>query len=73
MAKSKISVPSGIFTAADYQSLRTARRSLNDLLSKLDKARACGVDCSMYEQMRQDLDAQLAAIEQHFMTPAPTS
>lgn len=72
MAKAKMSAPTGIFTRSDYDTLRNARRSLADLIGKLDKARACGVDCAMYEQMRTEIDAQLAAIEQHFMTPPPS-
>lgn len=72
MAKAKYAADPGMFTLADYQALRSARRNLNDLLGKIDRAKACGVDCSQYEQMRQEIDAQLAAIEQHFMTPPPT-
>lgn len=71
MAKHKMSIQSGVYTADDYQALRRARASLNDLLGKIDKAKVCGVDCTMYEQMRSDIDTQLAAIQQHFMTPPP--
>jgi hypothetical protein len=71
MAKQKMAQPAGVYTHADYLALRNARRELADLLGKIDKAKACGVDCAMYEQMRSDIDSQLAAIEQHFMTPAP--
>lgn len=71
MAKSKQSDSVGMFTAQDYHNLRAARRNLNDLLTKIDKAKACGVDCDQYEQMRQQIDGQLAAIQQHFMTPPP--
>lgn len=73
MAKAKMAAPTGIFTRADYESLRTARRSLSDLVGKLDKARACGVDCAMFEQMRTEIDQQLAQIEMHFMTPPPSA
>jgi hypothetical protein len=71
MAKKSIVQQSGVYTHSDYLMLRNARRELSELLSKIDKAKACGVDCAMYEQMRQDIDAQLAAIEQHFMSPPP--
>lgn len=72
MAKGKSVQQPGIFTASDYQMLRNARTDLANVLAKIDKAKACGVDCSMYEQMRADIDAQLAAIELHFMTPPPS-
>ena len=71
MAKTKSIQQPGIYSHSDYVTLRNARTELNNLLSKITKAKACGVDCDMYEQMRQDIDAQLAAIEQHFMTPPP--
>jgi hypothetical protein len=71
VAKGKAIQVSGVYDAQDYAQLRAARASLNDIIDKLTKARACGVDCSMYEQMRSDLDNQLAAIQQHFMTPPP--
>ena len=72
MARGKAIAVPGVYSLADYQSLRTARASLADLLGKIDKAVACGVDCSMYREMRNDIDAQLAAIQQHFMTPPPS-
>ena len=71
MSKSKAVQVSGVYDRADYESLRAARTAIGQLVGKLDKARACGVDCSGYEQMRAEIDAQLAAIEQHFMTPPP--
>ena len=71
MAKAKLATQAGLFTPADYQTLRLARQTLNNLIPQMDKAKACGVDCSSYLQMVQDLDQQLAAIQQHFMTPPP--
>lgn len=62
---------SGIFTKADYKTLVDTRRALNDLITTMDKAEACGVNCAVWRQQRDDLDAQLAAIQQHFMTPPP--
>lgn len=73
MGKQKASASPGLFTAADHRALRIARTDLADLLGRFDKAKACGADCSMFEQMRTDIDNQLAAIELHFMTPAPTN
>lgn len=61
----------GIFNASDYSALRKARLGLSEMIAKMDRAKACGVDCAQYAAMRDDIDAQLAAIEQHFMTPAP--
>lgn len=60
-----------LFTRADYDQLRAARRRLNDLLTTIDKAQACGIACDFIRQQRDEVDAQLAAIEQHFMTPPP--
>lgn len=61
-----------IFTQQDYELLRRERRRLADLIETLDKAGQCGIDCTMYRSMRDEIDGQLAAIEQHFMTPIPT-
>lgn len=60
-----------LFTLTDYNLLRTHRRRLNDLLGKIDKATACGVACDFIKAQRDEVEAQLAAIEQHFMTPPP--
>jgi hypothetical protein len=61
----------GMFTREHYQMLINERRNLNDMIATLDKAQQCGVDCAMYRQMRQDIDSQLSAIQQHFMSPPP--
>jgi hypothetical protein len=61
----------GLFTAADYQALRSTRRNLNDMIIKMDKAQACGLDCTAWRQARDSIDAQLAQIEQLFMSPPP--
>ena len=65
-------VPTGLFTKQHYDMLITERRKLNDLIGTLDKAEACGVNCDTYRAMRNDIDNQLAQIQQHFMTPTPT-
>lgn len=62
-----------LFTRQDFETLRAERRRLNDWLSKADKAEACGVDCQFLRAQRDSIDAQLSAIEQHFMTPPPRS
>lgn len=74
MAKHKAqAVPQGdqLFTRADYDALRAARRRLNDLVQKLDKAEACGADCQALRQIVAETDRQAANIELHFMTPPP--
>lgn len=73
MAKAKSSAAPGLFSAQDYSDLRAARLKLANLVQKMDKARACGADCSAFDDARKSLDDQLAAIELHFMTPAPTN
>lgn len=71
MAKTKSVQQSGLFNRDHYQMLISERRNLNELIGTLDKAQQCGIDCAMYRQMRQDIDKQLEAIHQHFMTPPP--
>jgi len=63
---------SGMFSKADYENLVRTRRNLNEMITTLDKAQACGVDCAVYRQQRDDLDKQLEQIQLHFMTPPPT-
>lgn len=71
MAKQRDQSVDQLFTRDDYDVLRLHRRKLNDLLTKIDKAKACGVACDFIEQQRAETDKQLEAIEQHFMTPPP--
>lgn len=71
MAKLKQDDSGTLFTRGDYELLRRERRRLNDLIPKLEKAQACGVACESFRSMRDEIDTQLAAIEQHFMTPPP--
>lgn len=72
MVKLKTEDRSQLFTRSDYETLRRERQRLNDLLTKFDKAEACGVDCAFLRATRDSVDSQLAAIQQHFMTPPPT-
>lgn len=71
--KIKTVADAGIYSKSDYDLLIKERRRLNDLIVTLDKLQACGVECATYREMRDNIDKQLAAIQQHFMTPAPTS
>lgn len=74
MAKKSESNPGDVlFTKADYDQLRLHRRRLNDLLGTIDKAAACGISCDFIKAQRDEVDQQLAAIQQHFMTPPPGS
>lgn len=60
-----------LFDREQYKLLIAERKRLNNLIGTLDKAAACGIDCTMYRQMRDDIDKQLEAIQTHFMTPPP--
>lgn len=73
VAKSKSggSVDGQLYSKQDYEVLRAERRALNDWLTIADKAEACGVECQFLRSQRDSMDSQLAAIEQHFMTPPP--
>ena len=61
----------GMFNRQHYEQLITTRRNLNDMITTLDKAQSCGVDCAVFRQQRDDLDKQLEQIQALFMTPAP--
>ena len=67
MAKKQASPPVGLFTAQDLHTLRQHRHNLATWLTQCDKAKACGVDVEALRQMRDEVESQLAAIEQHFM------
>lgn len=70
MARARAAVDA-MFTRSDYETLVKTERSLNDMITTLDKAELCGVNCAVWRQQRADLASQLAAIKQHFMTPPP--
>lgn len=70
MGKNRV-VDNPNFTKDDYNTLRQVRTTLANLLSKFDKAEACGVNCEFLRSQRQSIDDQLAAIQQHFMSPPP--
>ena len=71
MAKRGVVAEPGLFTRADYEVLMRERRRLNDLIAVLDKAQACGVECSAFREMRNKIDEQLSMIQAHFMNPIP--
>lgn len=71
MARSKAS-PEGLFNKQHYETLIKARRLANELLPVMDKAESCGVDCSTWRAQLAQADADLANIQTHFMTPAPS-
>ena len=71
MARNQMVTTESLFTKQDYEQLRIHRRKMNDLLNFLDKATACGIACDFIRGQRDEVDAQLAAIETHFMTPPP--
>lgn len=71
MARKQRPEDNPVFNRQDYELLRRERRRLADLIGTLDKAEACGIACDTFRGMRQQIDDQLAAIEQHFMTPVP--
>lgn len=72
MAKQQIQQP-GLYSHEQYKLLIAERRRLNDLIGTLDRASACGIDCTAYRQMRDEIDKQLEAIQTHFMTPPPAA
>jgi CHASE2 domain-containing sensor protein len=63
--------PDALFDQSQYKIMRLHRRKMNDLLRTLEKAQACGIACDFIRQQRDEVEQQLAAIEQHFMTPPP--
>lgn len=63
--------PPGVFGREDYNRLKEAQRVLHDLQPFLDKAEACGVDCSGYRGLSEQFSGMLSSIESEFMSPAP--
>lgn len=70
MARKTPRITSALFTDEDYRQLREHRHALNKLVLECDKARACGIDVTELARVRDDVDRQLAAIEQHYMSPS---
>ena len=69
MAKTARMQEGQLYNQEQVQLLLQERRRLNELIGTLDRAAACGIDCTMYRQMRDEIDKQLEAIYQNFMAP----
>lgn len=68
MARKKPEQTPGIFTADDYQELRSIRRLLSDLAPRIERAKLCGVNCDEFSRIAVELETYLSNIEQHFMS-----
>lgn len=60
-----------IFDRADFEKLNQAEKGLADVLSILDDAESCGVDCALIRDNIAELQRRLGAIRERFMSPAP--
>ena len=49
-----------------YQELLNAERGLTGIVSDLDKAEACGIECQRYRETLRAQLAAIAAMKQHF-------
>jgi hypothetical protein len=59
------------FDREDFQKLKDAQRQLNDLLSVMDRAEACGTDCQVFREVTREYLERLMNIEREFMNPPP--
>ena len=66
MSKRKSPPMAAFFTPEDYQRLRQARHDLANVIGECDRASACGIDIDHLRDARNQVDQQLAAIEQHY-------
>lgn len=66
MRKKPPAAMSPFFTPDDYQRLRQMRHDLANVIGECDRAHACGIDVQALREARNEVDAQLAAIEQHY-------
>lgn len=46
--------------------LQQAQRDLHDILSDMDEAEECGVDCQNYRMMHQEAAKRIDAILRHY-------
>jgi len=60
-----------IFSRADFDQLNRAEKQLGDVLSILDDAESCGVECQLIRDNIAEIQRRLEAIRTHFMTPVP--
>ena len=58
--------PKLIFDVSDWDRLQAAKRLLHDLLPKIDKLQACGVECEGYKAIRDEALNTLTKIEQNY-------
>ncbi len=58
-------------TAADFESLKEARKRIAETLPIVDEAQRCGTECEGFRAILQAMDQQLAEIEAVLFTPPP--
>ena len=63
---------SSVSTRANYEELLRGERLVNDALSDLSKAEACGIDCQVFTEAAKSTMSRLAAIKANFFNPPPT-
>ena len=54
------------FQDSDRDLLDNAKSLVSDLVSKFDRAEACGQNCKAFRKTREELASQLLKIEQEF-------
>lgn len=60
--------PSQLFDRTDFDRLVTAERLLHDLLPKIDKAAACGIECDGYREIQKNALEMLATIKRQYFS-----
>jgi hypothetical protein len=58
-------------TSADLTSINQSLKSLNDLISEINKAESCGVDCQMFKDMHTSLTQQLTQMKATYFPNKP--
>lgn len=56
------------YSIADYERLKAAQRSMEDLDRFLTKGERCGVKCETVRAIAEQMNTELRAIEQEWMT-----
>lgn len=62
---------SHIFQKRHFDSLKSAQRTLHDLLPLIDKAEGCGIECQEFRNVAEELSRRLVSLEEKFMSPPP--